>query len=213
MIGRDVFSEDVPLAPAEYPYVTTKTLAERYVQQIGAERRVEWSIVRPGMIYGPRAGLWTKGMFRLASLRPTPFIGDGSGNASPIYIDDVVEMLVRIASSEQAAGEIFNCVMDPTPTWREFIGAYQRLIGNSSWLGIPVLPMYVVAGIAMLIAPRKTVMRDLPDGLGWLVHKKRFSMDKSRQLLGWEPEVSLDEGVARCGEWLRKTGRLKTSTR
>lgn len=210
LIGRDVYSEDVPLAPAEYPYVTTKTLAEKYVQQIGTDRRVEWSIIRPGMIYGPRAGLWTKGMFQLASLRPTPFIGDGSGSASPIYVDDVVEMLMRVAAGEQAADEIFNCVMDPTPTWREFIGAYQRLADNSSWLSIPVLPMRALAGIFMLFGPRKSVMRDLPDGLDWLVRKKRFSMDKSRRLLGWEPEISLDAGVVRCGEWLRKTGQLKT---
>lgn len=209
LISRDTFSEDVPLASAEYPYITTKTLAEKHVQRIGTERRVEWSIVRPGMIYGPRAGLWTKGMFQLASLRPTPFIGDGSGSASPIYVDDVVEMLVRVATNEQAAGEIFNCMMDPTPTWREFIGAYQRLAGNTRWLSIPVLPMYIVAGISMLLAPRKSILRDLPDGLSWLVRKKRFPMDKSRQLLGWEPQVSLAEGVARCEEWLRKTGRLK----
>ncbi len=205
LLARSLYAEDTALARAEYPYVTTKQLAEEKVQQIGVDRRLEWAIIRPGMIYGPRAGLWTKGLFQLASLRPTPFIGNGSGNAAPIYVDDVVEMLVRAATSDRAVNQIFNCVMDPSPTWREFIGAYQRLMHHSRWLSIPITPVYAAAAVIMLLAPRKTVLRDLPDGLNWLTHKKRYPMDKSRLLLGWEPQVSLDEGIARCGQWLRTT--------
>ncbi|MBE2182298.1 MAG: NAD(P)-dependent oxidoreductase [Anaerolineae bacterium] len=212
LLARSLYAEDTPLARAEYPYITTKQLAEEKVKQIGADRQLEWAIIRPGMIYGPRAGLWTKGLFQLASLRPTPFIGDGSGNAAPIYVDDVVEMLVRAAASDRAINQIFNCVMDPPPTWREFIGVYQRLAQHSTWLSIPISPVYAAAAAIMLFAPRKTVLRDLPDGLNWLTHKKRYPMDKSRLLLGWEPQISLDEGIARCAEWLRTTRLLPVIT-
>jgi len=36
-------------------------------------------------------------------------------------------------------------------------------------------------------------------------------MDRARDLLGWETEVPLEEGVARCVPWLQEKGLLRSS--
>lgn len=40
-----------------------------------------------------------------------------------------------------------------------------------------------------------------------------MSNAKALELLGWEPQVSLDEGMARTEEWLRANGHLGDPTR
>ena len=205
---RAEYAEDAPLAPSAYPYITTKQMAEAAVRAAGAGGAVEWTIMRPGLIYGPRAGLWTRDFFRLARRRPAVFVGQGAGTAPAIFVDDVTEMIVRLAAAPAAAAEIFNCVMDAAPSFREFIGAYQHLAGADGWLGIPEPLAFALAGVTALLAPRQTFARDLPDALDWMRSRRRYPMDKARRLLGWEPQVTLADGVARCAPWLREEGLL-----
>lgn len=206
---RDVYTEDAPLAPSEYPYIITKQMAEAAVKAAGADGAVEWTILRPGLIYGPRAGLWTRDFFRLARRQSAVFIGQGAGAAPAIFVDDVIELIIRQAITPAAAGEIFNCVMDPAPSFREFIGAYQHLAGTRGWLAIPEPLAFALAGVIALFAPRRTFARDLPDALDWMRSRRRYPMDKAHRLLGWAPQVTLAEGVARCAPWLREEGLLE----
>ncbi|MFN8450319.1 MAG: hypothetical protein U0521_17465 [Anaerolineae bacterium] len=74
-------------------------------------------------------------------MKPTPFVGDGRGSVFPIYIDDVVDMMITAARHPAAANQIFNCTPDPSPTWRDFVGC-ARLAGHRRWLAIPPAPFY-----------------------------------------------------------------------
>ncbi|MEO1443827.1 MAG: NAD-dependent epimerase/dehydratase family protein, partial [Chloroflexota bacterium] len=62
------------------PYAKTKAEAEDRLRMIVEKRWLPYSIIRPGMIYGPRSGAWTAKMFNLAKRNPTIFAGDGSGH-------------------------------------------------------------------------------------------------------------------------------------
>jgi nucleoside-diphosphate-sugar epimerase len=201
-------TEDMTPAPGADPYARTKLQSEQVVREIAARSNTAYSIIRPGMIYGPRSGLWTGQLFRLAKLNPTPFIGDGSGRAHPIFVDDVAEMMVALAAHPAAENETFNAAADPAPTWRQFIQGYSRLAGHQSWLALPVPLFRAFAGIVMLASPRDSIMRDLPDMLTLLLSQTTFKTTKARERLGWSAKVSLEEGIARCAPWLRKKGWL-----
>src|SRR5690606_5886111 len=56
-------TEDMPLRPGADPYAITKTEAEAVVREMAAQHNIPFSIIRPAMIYGPRAGLWTGQLF------------------------------------------------------------------------------------------------------------------------------------------------------
>lgn len=201
--------ENMPLLPGADPYARTKRDAEDVVRELGSQRGLPYSIIRPGMIYGAGAGLWTGTLFQIAKRNPTPFIGDGSGNAHFIFVEDVVDLMMTLAEHPRADGEAFNCTPDAPPTWREYIQAYSRLAGHQNWLALPVPLFRVIAGIAMLVAPRDTIARDLPDLLNFFLSHSAFRMSKARNLLGWSPHFSIEAGIAECVPWLREKGWLE----
>jgi nucleoside-diphosphate-sugar epimerase len=134
--NRADVTEDTPFDPGHDPYNITKAEAETALREVCAAHGLEYTIIRPGMIYGPRSNTWTRIMFRLARRKPTIFIGDGSGSAYPIHVDDVVDLMTVLASHDATPGEAFNCTPDPSPTWRDFLGAYSRLAGHDAVAGV-----------------------------------------------------------------------------
>lgn len=206
--GAGDITEDAPHQPGRVPYNITKSEAETAVREIGAQHSLPYSIIRPGMIYGPRSGMWTRTLFGVAKHKPTPFVGDGSGSTHCIYVDDVVDLMVTLAVHPAAAGEAFNCAPDPAPTWREFLGGYSRLAGHQRWLGLPALPIKLGAPLAELVLTLRGEPQDVPALIPFMQAHRAYKMDKARRLLGWQPQISLDEGLRRCEPWLREIGLL-----
>jgi len=117
--------------------------------------------------------------------------------------------LVTLASHPNAVGETFNCTPDPSPTWREFLGSYAALAGHDHWLGIPPLVIKPVAWPVAKLVPEHNRLRDLPDLASFVTSYVTFSMDKARNLLNWQPRVSLQKGIQRCVPYLREKGLLE----
>jgi nucleoside-diphosphate-sugar epimerase len=197
-------TEITPPYPGKDPYGVSKLAGEITLRQVAGEQGLNYTIVRPGMIYGPRSGMWTGEMFKLARRRPTIFIGNGSGSCYPIHVTDVVKLLLLVAEHPAAAGETFNCTPDPSPTWREYLGSYSKLAGHQTWLGIPLFLLTPVAQIACKLAPEASPLRDLPDLLPFSQRYLTYKMTRARQLLNWQPEVTLEDGIASCADWLRE---------
>lgn len=206
---ENVTEETLP-DPGADPYHSTKLAAEHTVRAVSRLHGLPYTIVRPSMIYGPGSNTWTAGMFQLARLNPVPLVGGGDGSAYPIYVDDVVDLLVTVATHPAALGETFNCTPDPSPTWREFLGAYARLAGHQNFIRVPVDPLLPLAQrVARLPGTGSSQFGDLPDLLPFLQRYITYKMDKARDLLGWQPQVSLEDGVARCAPYLRQKGLLR----
>ena len=203
---EDVTEATLP-DPGADPYHRTKLAAEHTVRAVSRLHGLPYTIIRPSMIYGPGSNAWTAGMFQLARLNPTPLIGSGDGSAYPIYVDDVVDLLATVATHPAAVGETFNCTPDPSPTWREFLGAYARLAGHQSFVRVPVELLLPLARRLGRLAPGNQ-LADVPDVLLLLQRYVTYRMDKARDLLGWQPQVSLDDGIARCAPYLREKGLL-----
>lgn len=206
---RGQISEDTPHNPGSVAYNRTKSQGEGALKAaLDGMMSTEYVIVRPALIYGPGSSMWTRNLFRLARTKPTPFIGDGGCPTFPIYIDDVVDMLVTCATHPDAAGQAFNCAPSPAPDWRTFLGEYQRLAGHDAWLGVPVT-------LARILAPLLDVipnLRGVPVDVRGLVHfvsvPHEYDMSRAKNVLGWEPSVSLTEGVNRCKPYLQLEGLL-----
>ncbi|MBN2302848.1 MAG: NAD(P)-dependent oxidoreductase, partial [Anaerolineae bacterium] len=203
----NVITEDMPPQPGRVAYAITKTAAEEAVRAAAARHNLSYAIIRPGMIYGPNARTWTGQAFRLAR-KPAGFIGNGSGAAPVIFVDDVADLCLVAAHHPAADGEIFNATPDPSPTWREYISAYARLQGHQTWFGFPVVMAKLAAyGIAPF-AKRGSHARSAPELIHFITHYRTFSMDKARDLLDWQPQVTLEDGIQRCVPWLRDEGLL-----
>lgn len=202
-------TENNPPDPGYDPYQITKTEAESAVRGIAIQSSLTYSIIRPAMIYGPNSSAWTKTMFRLAKRKPTPFIGSGAGTAYPIHVDDVVDMMIELAVHPQAVGETFNCSPDPAPTWREFIGAYSRLDGHNWWLPLPLIVLQPFVFFIWLFSPTYSSTKQVAGVVRLVRNDMTYKMDKARDLLGWEPKITLEDGVKSCAPYLREQGLLR----
>lgn len=196
---KDV-DESTPLAlnhPSTYP--RTKAEAEKRAIEMAAKYEMELSIVRPSMIYGPGHGIWSEGMFKNIVKGNPVFLGDGSAYFNPVYIDDVVNAIILCAKHPKAAGEAFNVSSDVT-TWFEFMSHYGNLCDKKP-KGLPLI-------VARLMAfANKVPGISTPIDQGFIemaTSYKFFPTEKASKLIGWEPEVSLEEGLKRTVQWLRE---------
>lgn len=205
---RGLVSESTPLAPGAFAYAISKTEGERALIDACSAGDLAYTILRPGMIYGPGSQPWTAQMVKLARLRPTPWLGDGSGTTHPIYVDDVVGLALVAADHAAARGQIFNVTPDPAPTWRTFLGAYQHLLGHDRWLGVPPALMRGLTRLIGPLTPKHSMLRDAPEMIDFATQQTTFSMQKARDLLSWQPATDLEAGIRSCIPWLREQGLL-----
>jgi 2-alkyl-3-oxoalkanoate reductase len=203
-------TEDQPPTPtANEPYSVTKAEAENVVAVAATAADLSYAIVRPGMIYGPHSGQWTDTMFRVARRRPIIWVGDGSGSTFPIHIDDLVTLMLIMAKQPAAHNQIFNAVNAQPATWREFLLGYAQLAGHQSWLGIPQALAVGLAQVMTLFGSLDSRLQAAPDYVRSLNRQATIDVSKARALLGWQPQISLAEGIAGCAPYLRQKGLLR----
>jgi GDP-D-mannose 3',5'-epimerase len=187
--------EDAYPADPEAGYGWEKLFTEELCRYYWQDYRFETRIVRFHNVYGP-LGTYEGGKEKapaaisrkVALAREGDDIdiwGDGEQTRSFMYVDDCVEGLLRLMSSEYR--EPLNLGTD-------------RLITINELLDL----------IAKIADKRLTRRHDLNKPQG--VRGRNSDNSRLRQALGWEPSVSLEEGLAVTYRWieneLRHAGRL-----
>lgn len=169
-----------PIGPRAV-YDEAKRFAEALTMAYFREYGVATHIVRIFNTYGPRMKLNDGRVvpnFIDQALRGQPITvyGDGSQTRSFCYVSDLVDGLTRLALSDER--EPVN-IGNPTElTILEFAEEIQRLVGSECPVATKPLPT------------------DDP-------RQRQPDITKARRLLGWEPKVSLEDGLRRTIDYFR----------
>ncbi len=123
-------------------------------------------------------------------------------------MEDVADLVAVAAADGAARGEAFNCVLDPSPTWRRYQSAYAAIVGRDRWISLPVWPARAIAAGMARVARDGSNASVMDELLAYALTPKRFPMDKARRLLGWAPRFDLERGVAATAPWLRDQGLI-----
>jgi nucleoside-diphosphate-sugar epimerase len=156
-----------------------EALTYSYMQQGDLDAR----IIRIFNTYGPRMRLADGRVvpnFVMQALRGEPLtvFGTGTQTRSFCYVDDLIEGIVRCAASDRTRGLVVNLGNPEEHAIREFAEIVCRLVG----------------------VPLRVVEQDLPtDDPG----RRCPDITRARTLLGWEPTISLDEGLRRTIDYFR----------
>jgi UDP-glucuronate 4-epimerase len=161
-----------PISPYGITKLAVEHLAAAYERSFG----LDVVTLRYFTVFGPRQRpdmAFTRIAFALAEGRPFDLYGDGSQTRSFTYVSDVVE--ATVAAMERGSG-IYNVGGALEASMREAIETFER-----------------VAGRPLNLREHAAVPGD----------QRRTSADTTRirSDLGWEPRVSLEEGVAAHWEW------------
>jgi uncharacterized protein YbjT (DUF2867 family) len=81
-----------------------KAMAEEHLQASG----MEWTIVRPSWVYGPRDHALNRLLGFTNFLPFLPFFGDGEQPMQPVFIDDVGHVVAQAATAPEAANQLFE---------------------------------------------------------------------------------------------------------
>jgi dTDP-glucose 4,6-dehydratase len=162
-------------------YDESKRYAEAITMAYHRYYGVRTNIARIFNTYGPRMALNDGRVvpaFLDQALRGEPFtvFGDGSQTRSFCYVSDLVDGLVRLASSEERYP--VNLGNPVELTIMEFARRIQELTG----------------------ADREIEFQPLPEDDPKM---RRPNIDKARTVLGWEPKVPLAEGLKETVEYFK----------
>ncbi|MGD2048737.1 MAG: NAD-dependent epimerase/dehydratase family protein [Chloroflexota bacterium] len=202
--NQPVIDEDCPVDIEQSArYGRTKALGELAVRKAAEDLGLDFSIIRPGMVYGPRSESWTINLFKLVKKGVPVILGDGDGFAQPVYIDNLLDGIILAGTRPEAVGHAFNFVDQPLP-WRELFTYYGAMCGRKPRR----LPLWLFRGIAALVLPFLGRSESIDDILTFYTSQSLYPIDKAEQLLDYRPRASLDEGMRRTEEWLREAGYL-----
>lgn len=205
----DGVTEEYPVRPDGSVYVDTKVASEQVALQAHAAGEVEATIIRPGDVYGPGSRPWT--LLIIEAIRSRQFLlpAMGRGIFSPTYIDNLVDGVILAATRPEGAGHVFMISDGVGVTTSEFFGHYYRMLGRRGPRVVPSAAALVLAalpeGVAALTRKETEIRRE---SMRYLARRGTYSIEKARDLLGYEPAIDLEEGMRRTELWLRAEGLL-----
>ncbi|MCA0912798.1 UDP-glucose 4-epimerase family protein [Marinobacter nauticus] len=181
------FTADAAPAP-EDAYGISKLEAEEALSAVATETGMEVVIIRPPLVYGPGV----KGNFAtlielLEKGVPLP-LGAIHNKRSLVALDNLVDLIVTCIDHPKAGNQVFLAGDGEDVSTTELLRGIGNAIGRPARL-IPVPAAVLMFGAGLL--GKKAVAQRV---LGSL----QVDISKTRRMLGWEPPLSLEEGLRRC---------------
>jgi nucleoside-diphosphate-sugar epimerase len=205
MTGRPVTETDRP-DPVS-PYGVSKLRAEELTLLL--REKLPVVVIRPPAVYGPR----DNAVFRLflAVKRHVIPVLRNRGRFSIVYVEDLARAVRLALAHPKAPGQVYF-VGGPDVTDYDELGEEVRE-AMGTW-AVRVRPPGFVLETAAVVAETFAMLL----GRAPLLSREKLaeitsgdwicSSAKIRSQLGWEPEVSLEEGVRRTASWYREAGWL-----
>jgi uncharacterized protein YbjT (DUF2867 family) len=190
--------------PGLSAYGRSKRHAEEVVQTSG----LDWTIVRPPAIYGPRDREMLE-LFRAARWGVVPM--PPSGHASVVHVADLARLLLALVpGGELTHHRIFEPADGRQGGWshRDLAKSIGAAVGRRVW--VPHLPRFALLFAARLDKLLRGERAKLtPDRVGYMTHPDWVCSPAQvppRQL--WRAEVPTPEGLAETARWYRVEGWL-----
>jgi len=179
----------------EDDYSILKYDIEKILQKVSLENGLEVVIVRSPLIYGPKVqGNFLKLLHWTASGVPLP-LGGIINKRSLVYIDNLVDLLIRCAEHPGAAGKTFLVSDGQDLSTQELISKIASAMKKSPRFFS--LPIYLLHLAGNLIGKSSTIER--------LTNSLQVDMRNTCEVLDWTPPVSIDEGIQKTTDaFMRK---------
>ncbi|MDW5596366.1 NAD-dependent epimerase/dehydratase family protein [Conexibacter stalactiti] len=198
-----------PVRPDGAPYVDTKIASEHVVLQAHAGGELACTIVRPGDVYGPGSRPWIVMPLELIRARRFALPAMGRGRFSPVYVDDLADGIAAAAGAAAASGQVLTLAGGLTVSTREFFAHHHRWAGRRGPLLLPT-PVALAGATAVAAVNRlRGVESEVnPVSMRYFARTGGYSIAKARVLLGYEPAVTLEDGMRRTEAWLAESGLI-----
>ena len=169
------------------PYALQKLVAEQYCLMFTQLYGLETVTIRYFNVFGPRqdpsspySGVISLFIRALIEGKQPTIYGDGGQTRDFTYVANVVDGVLRACTAPQASGEVINVAIGGRVSLNELFRTLKDLTGAA------VEPIYAET--------RAGDVRDSQADIG-----------KAHRLLGYQPTVTLEQGLEKTVAWFRKT--------
>ncbi|HEX7294910.1 MAG TPA: GDP-mannose 4,6-dehydratase [Pyrinomonadaceae bacterium] len=177
------FSEDDPIRQPISPYAATKAAGELLCHTYAHLYGLRCVCLRFFTVYGARQrpDLAIHKFARLmTSGKPIPVFGDGSTRRDYTYIDDIISGVMAAIVYDESNYEVFNLGESETVELRELISILEHSLDCRA-----------------IIDQQPPQPGDVPQTFA--------DVTKARQLLGYNPQTHIEDGIKKFVEWFRQT--------
>ena len=187
--GNAPLSEATPSAPVD-PYGLSKLEAEEVLRSTAGEA-MEWTFLRPPLVYGPGVGANFLKLLRISQRGwPLP-LGAVCNRRSLVYVGNLADAVVRCLIHPGAVGRGFFVHDGEALAVADLIRRLARLYGRSARL-LPVPPVLLRLGAGLLGA------RGLYDRVCGSLEVDDSAL---RRATGWSPPFTTDDGLRLTVDW------------
>ena len=174
------------------PYGASKLAGEGYCSAYYRTFGVETVALRFGNVYGPgsdkKQSVVAKFIRSALNREELEINGDGTQTRDFIFIDDLVDAIIKAASVSDIGGEVFQIATSKETTIQELYQIIKKVLENAGITSISVRYASVRAG---------DVLRNYSD------------TSKALKILNWHAETDLEAGIAKTFNWFQKIMKNK----
>lgn len=132
-VKRFIFVSSLGADIGESDYHKSKREAEELVRR----STLDWTIVRPGNVYGPGDEVMSTILKMVRALPAVPVIDNGDQEFQPIWHEDLAKMLAAIVERSDLTKQILEAAGPEITTMRDLITRFGEITGRSP-VSIPV---------------------------------------------------------------------------
>jgi sterol-4alpha-carboxylate 3-dehydrogenase (decarboxylating) len=223
--GKDIENGDESLpysSVSQAPYADSKIAAEKYVLSANRKGGVATTALRPHVVFGPGDRRFMPALLNQArSGRLRVQVGRGVWLSDYTYVTNLIdaviladEALANDGLESVAAGQAYFITNgEPMPFWDFVRKVAARLGFPPIKYCAPKSLVYAIAAVKEGIDTLKGGTLNAEDGLTrfairYMCTHHYFSIEKARRDLGYNPSVSVDEGIERTCQHLEATGAV-----
>jgi UDP-glucose 4-epimerase len=193
-------AEEFPTTESHHPYNnrtlygTAKVFNEGLLRSFYDMYGLDYVALRYFNVYGPRMdiyGVYTevliRWMDRIAAGQPPLIFGDGKQTMDFVYIEDIARANI-LAAKADVSDEVFNVASGVETSLNDLAHSLAKVMGSE------LKPEY---------GPERKVNP---------VQRRLADTSKAKQLLGFETQISLEEGLRRLVSWWREQKLAKEAS-
>ncbi|HZP73598.1 MAG TPA: NAD-dependent epimerase/dehydratase family protein [Gaiellaceae bacterium] len=186
-VAPDALDEDAELGLPKHFYTATKIAGEMYTATYGELYGLEWTILRFGIPYGPRArptAVVPAFTAKALAGQPLTIAGDGTQSRRFVYVEDLADG-VALSLVPVAANRVYNLVGRENTSVRSIARTIRDIVGDVKIVHV--------------------------DGRAGDLRGGNISGERAAAELGWEPSTPFADGVRRYVDWVTETAGTSRS--
>lgn len=190
-------------------YQETKLEGEITALSYHKDKNVPVAVIRPAGIYGPGDMRFLK-LFKAIEKKKFVMLGSGNIFFHPVFITDLVEGFILAMNTDKAIGESFIIAGPRYIPLNELVATIARELNvPPPRLHIPVTPVKCAAFLCeMLCKPFHIEPPLYRRRVDFFTKCRAFDTTKAQTILGYQPKVTLEEGIHKTAQWYKQQGLL-----